>query len=636
MITIKEIARLANLSISTVSKVINNKSEDLSEETINKVMNLVKKYNYVPYGIQKDKGKKSKSYTIALVLRDLNIPKSFLDTMTKTFNDEGYSLLLYNSDNNEDYERSNLFKLSSKNIDALIWEPLNSFKKTNKRDSEKSIYKEVVNNDSFKTILINDNNKKVATFSIDYFKIAYDLAQKIIDSGYKKIDCYYLDNDSRSKNMLSGFKSCIIDNDIKLFRTFPINLNTEKNLKLNFYDGSAILTSHLSIAKKIRKEIKDRYNKSFLDVSISSIVKEYKNEYSEFNLSYAEIPYKEFSYFLSKTIINYVEHNKLKFNSFKNTTRFYDLEKMKLPIKHKSPSILIIGSINLDHIVFLENFPKSGTVQIAKKNIKLAGGKALNQAIGLKNLNKDVMLIGKIGTDESGDIIINTLENEGISTDLILRDSNTSTGVATVLLKDTGESSIFLSGQGNSEFSVKELNKHENQFSKSSYVLIQTEVPIDIVERSLVLAKKYNSFTILKPAALSSFDNKLYKYIDIIIPNKTEAYNLTKKHKVEEQARYLLDKGVKIVVVTLGKEGVYLMTKDTSKFFKSYSTSVVDETGASDAFISAFTSMLYDNFSLEEAIRAGIISSSFTISRFGVSNSLIDFNTLEKYRTLYF
>ena len=49
MITIKEIAKLSGVSISTVSKIVNNKADDISQETIDRVLEIVKKHNYSPY-----------------------------------------------------------------------------------------------------------------------------------------------------------------------------------------------------------------------------------------------------------------------------------------------------------------------------------------------------------------------------------------------------------------------------------------------------------------------------------------------------------------------------------------------------------------------------------------------------------
>lgn len=626
MVNIKDIARMANLSISTVSKVINNKTDDLSKETVDKVLKIVKEYNYIPYGKNRN-NKTYRTFNIAVILKNLINSSRFITELNKIFRKEGYTLILYDSENSVEYEKSNISKLSSKNIDGLLWEPL--------MEPTEEIYKNILNQNDYKVLLFNTNDNSKVNFFIDYKKMAYDATQNLIDKGHEKILCFYMDNSVRGLKTLEGYKECILDNNIK--KTFIKNFNTNNSnfLDFDFNNITSIISSHYTISKLIEKNL---LNNNFIipyDISLISLRGKSVGVVPRNSISYLEIPYEKFAIFLAKKIINYIETNDLNYDNFTFDAEISTYNSIDVPKNLKEPNILIVGSINLDNMIFLDDFPKAGSVQIANKHLRLAGGKALNQAIGLRRLGKNVRLLGKIGSDEAGDLILSSLKSENVDTKHVIRDKKNSTGVATVMIKNNGESSIFLSGDANNNFKNTEILENEALFINASYTIIQTEIPIDTVNQAIILAKKHKSYTIVKPAAIKALDNKIYKYIDIIVPNRNEAKILSGKDEIEKQAEFFIDKGVKIVIITLDKDGVYLKTKSESAYFKSYDTKVIDETGASDAFISTLVSKLADDYDLKDGIKAGSLSAKYTISNFGVSNTLIDTNTLERYIDLF-
>ena len=98
MISIKEIAKLSGVSIATVSKIINNKASDISQETIDRVLEIVKKYNYTPYGIARN-SPQTKTLTIGLLVKKLK--NSFISPTLKT--------------------KEGLYSLSPLNINKTVW-----------------------------------------------------------------------------------------------------------------------------------------------------------------------------------------------------------------------------------------------------------------------------------------------------------------------------------------------------------------------------------------------------------------------------------------------------------------------------------------------------------------------------------
>lgn len=93
----------------------------------------------------------------------------------------------------------------------------------------------------------------------------------------------------------------------------------------------------------------------------------------------------------------------------------------------------------------------------------------------------------------------------------------------------------------------------------------------------------------------------------------------------------LLSCGVEIVIVTLGARGCYVKTREWSEYFSTISFPSIDNTGASDAFISAFASYLMMGYSIQNAVRIASYAAGFCIPREGIVPALIDKNSLESY-----
>ena len=96
MVSIKEIARLSGVSTTTVSKIINSKADDISQETIDKVLKIVKEYNYTPYGLSRSNSS-TKTFTVGLLLRKMYNTNLIINGLLQVLNQSGYTLMLLDS-----------------------------------------------------------------------------------------------------------------------------------------------------------------------------------------------------------------------------------------------------------------------------------------------------------------------------------------------------------------------------------------------------------------------------------------------------------------------------------------------------------------------------------------------------------
>lgn len=118
----KDIAEAAGVSITTVSKILNNVDMHISEATKEKVMGLVREYNYVPNQIAKGL-RSNNSNTIGVVTYDISDPyvSEIIIGIESVFKANGISVLICNTSPEKASELEDLRFLSSKMVDGIIF-----------------------------------------------------------------------------------------------------------------------------------------------------------------------------------------------------------------------------------------------------------------------------------------------------------------------------------------------------------------------------------------------------------------------------------------------------------------------------------------------------------------------------------
>lgn len=620
MVSIKEIARLSNVSTTTVSKIINNKAEDISQETIDKVLKIVKQYNYTPYGLSRNNSAQ-KTFTIGLLLKKMYNTNLIINGLLEVLNQSGYTLMLLDSNESMEKEAQNLSRISLKNLDGLIWEPV----------CEESLANlDILKNCSTKIIYIDSFRHQDNHYCIDYHKIGYFATASLIEKSHTKIGCVIRKGSRRSEEVAAGFKQCLFDNNIPFSPKMIFSLDALHPDLLQEEAFSALISSHLSITQELTVLLEQMNISIPYDLSLLSLRDDVREALTTADLSTIKIPHDKFGTYIGNKIISLCEAKET--NTSQNFDFVPSIDSMKsidIPRDMRRPKITVVGSINIDNTIFLNQFPTAGITSYAREAVSLPGGKALNQAIGASMQKKEVTLIGKIGKDSAGSIICKTLAGHGIETASLITDIHTETGKAFILVEKGGDSIITILEGANSSLTPEDITSRAKYFENTGICLLQTEIPIESVREAARIAKSYHATTILKPASIDAMEDRDYENIDIFVPNQKESLRLSKKEHVEDAAAYFLSKGVGTVIITLDKNGALLRTKDTLKYYDAPAVDVIDATGGSDAFISTLGVKLLENLDLDKAIQAASIAAGFCISKFGVSNSMIDNATLE-------
>lgn len=293
--------------------------------------------------------------------------------------------------------------------------------------------------------------------------------------------------------------------------------------------------------------------------------------------------------------------------------------------------VCVLGSINMDLVIKVNEMPKEGETILSKSFEKIAGGKGANQAVAAKRCGNMVSMIGKIGRDDNGQILKTLLDEEGIDTSLIFEDYNEPTGMAMITVNNRGNNSITVISGSNMTLNKSEIDRSKEVIQDSDILISQFETPEEITLEAFKIAKENNKITILNPAPAKRIDEELLKYTDIIIPNETEAELLTgievnDLETAKVASKELLEKGVKFVIITLGSKGAAVISKEDGQVVPAFKVNAVDTTAAGDSFIGGLSSKLdTENLGFEnllKAVKFGNKVSSITVQREGAQPSI--------------
>lgn len=295
--------------------------------------------------------------------------------------------------------------------------------------------------------------------------------------------------------------------------------------------------------------------------------------------------------------------------------------------------LTVIGSINMDLVVTAPEIPKVGETILGRDFKQYPGGKGANQAVAAARLGVPVCFLGCVGDDSYGLKMKDCMGESAIDVSRIKEIKNCPTGIAVICVNDKGQNNIVVVSGANSFVDEKYIDDNIKAIDMSEAVLCQLEVPIQTVEHAFTEAKGRGKVTILNPAPAAEISDRLIGLTDILIPNEHELERLTgvvtdSKEGISSAAEAMLNKGVKILIVTLGKRGCALFTSEESSWYPAYEVKAVDTTAAGDSFIGGFIWSYIKDKNIPNAIKAGQIVASMAVQKEGAQSSL---PTLEEF-----
>ena len=164
--------------------------------------------------------------------------------------------------------------------------------------------------------------------------------------------------------------------------------------------------------------------------------------------------------------------------------------------------VVIIGSSNMDLIIYSEKLPRSGETVTGGNYEQHLGGKGANQAVACARAGSKTYFIAKIGKDDFGNRMISKLLQEGIQVDYILKDDKNPSGVAFIMVDKNGENMISVAPGANALLKLDELKNLSILIKNATVILVQMEIPTETISQIFKIASEGKPLKILNPAPL--------------------------------------------------------------------------------------------------------------------------------------
>jgi ribokinase len=277
--------------------------------------------------------------------------------------------------------------------------------------------------------------------------------------------------------------------------------------------------------------------------------------------------------------------------------------------------VVVVGSFNVDHVWRCDALPAAGAT-IAGRYASGPGGKGFNQAIASVRAGVATTFVCALGDDAGGRLARDLASADEL--DLRAQASEEPTGTAGIYVDAHGRNTIVIGAGANAALSTNFTHAQTDVVAAAGVLLTQLESPTDTVLAALQAARDQGATTVLNPApANATTTTELLAHADVITPNETEFAALLARHLGErvtaddvatldgvtlhQYCRHLLPHGT--VVVTLGATGVYVshpddaLRGDAKPHYRvaAEAATVVDTTGAGDAFNGALAASLAEN-----------------------------------------
>lgn len=294
--------------------------------------------------------------------------------------------------------------------------------------------------------------------------------------------------------------------------------------------------------------------------------------------------------------------------------------------------ITVIGDLLYDCFIWAERLPRKGETVSGYRSGFFASGKGGNQAAQAAKLGADTFMIGKVGCDERGEVLLHTMQNAGVYTEFITEDPKENTGTDCVLVDKDGHNAIVVAPQANSKITVEEVRRARAVIESSDVLLSQLQINEEAITEALTIAHEAGVTTVLNPAPARAIPKCYYELADYITPNETEAEFFTgilqKDYSENEWIKRVTEEyhklGAKNVILTLGEKGCVYAGRDSRFRVPAFPVEAVDSTAAGDSFNAAFCVSLASGMELREALAYANAAGALTASKHGSLPSLPD------------
>jgi ribokinase len=290
----------------------------------------------------------------------------------------------------------------------------------------------------------------------------------------------------------------------------------------------------------------------------------------------------------------------------------------------------------MDLMVKMARIPAKGETVIGGSFQVSPGGKGANQAVAASRLGGAVTMIGRVGYDFFGDMLVERLKAEKVDIRYVFRGEKDKTGVALIMVDRRGNNVIAVASGADESCSKYDVEAAREAISSAKVFLTQLEIPMATVEHATSIAYEGVPLIVLNPAPARQLPQQLLRKVDVIVPNALETYHLTgvRVHDVQtaiHAGKRLLRRGVENVLVTLGRRGVVVVNEKETAHLKGVRVRSVDATGAGDTFCGALAFGLARKMKIHEAAELANNAAALATTKLGAQEAMPTLLELHKF-----
>lgn len=288
--------------------------------------------------------------------------------------------------------------------------------------------------------------------------------------------------------------------------------------------------------------------------------------------------------------------------------------------------IVVIGSSNVDLIMKMDHLPEKGETVTDAIFMQVYGGKGANQAVAAARAGGNVAFVSCVGEDAYTPQMVQNYKNDGIDTRFVFNEKGVATGHALIMIGGDGDNIISVAPGANYNLTPAKIDEALPVINQAAMIVMQYEIPEETIKHVIDLANQKNIPVMWNCAPARAFDTSYIPKINILVLNEVEAGFLAgmpveNQSDAEKAAIKLVAKGVEKVIITLGSQGAFVVTKNEKVSVPSYKVDAIDTTAAGDTFCGAFAVALVEAKSLKEALQFASAAAAISVTRMGAQPS---------------
>lgn len=267
------------------------------------------------------------------------------------------------------------------------------------------------------------------------------------------------------------------------------------------------------------------------------------------------------------------------------------------------PEISVIGICGKSTFMYVDHFHENGETLTADSVFEEIGGKGINQAIAAARMGARVSFLAAVGNDTDGEKCIAAARADGIDGCFKIKNGKT-TPIAFILTNKNGENRV--TEYKGAELCKEDVSAFEKKIAKSDILLLQQEIPAEVNDAAIRIAKKYNVKVILNPAPIREIADEAADAVFLVTPN-------------EHEKQAIKPERFQNCITTLGGNGCLINEKIK---IAPISVKPVDTTGAGDTFNGVLAVCIAEGMELKAACEYAVAASGISVGKKYVLNAI--------------